>query len=302
MAAGSEGNGAGVPAETDTRASAQATLDRLPPRLRGFVVWLLSRWPGRIAVRSLYGAAQIDIFDRSMTIAAQIFTSVIPILILFATWADNGRTGAIADAAGMPANAQSILQDAIAGADSAAFGVVGTIIVLVSATSLSRALTRAFVAVWRVPKVKTDLGAAWRWLSVVLVLAISVLVVRTLTELAGGLPPGGVWQVVVSLACDTAIALFIPWALLSGAVRPRLLIPGALLFALLMLVFRPASSVWLPRALEVSTDRYGPIGVAFTYLAWLYVASFGLLATALVGNVIATDRGLLGRRIRGEQP
>jgi membrane protein len=103
-------------------------------------VWLLSHWPGRIAVRSAYGAVQIGIFDRSMTIAAQIFMSVIPILILFATWADDGRTGAVADAVGMPDNAQSILRRGL-GCGQCRLGVVGTIIVLASATSLSRALT-----------------------------------------------------------------------------------------------------------------------------------------------------------------
>ena len=98
---------------------------------------------------------------------------------------------------------------------------------------------------------------------------------------------------------DVAVAAFVPWALLAGAVRARLLVPGALLFALLMITVRPATQAWLPGALEASADRYGSIGVAFTYLAWLYVASFCFLATALVGQVIATDHGPLGRRVRG---
>ena len=66
-----------------------------------------------------------------------------------------------------------------------------------------------------------------------------------------------------------------------------------------MLAVRPATAAWLPGALEASADRYGSIGVAFTYLAWLYTASFCFLATAVVGQVIATDRGSLGDRIRG---
>jgi membrane protein len=87
--------------------------------------------------------------------------------------------------------------------------------------------------------------------------------------------------------------------LLSGAVRLRRLVPGALIFAAVMLAVRPASSLWLPRALEVSADRYGSIGVAFTYLAWLYVVSFCALLTAVVGQVVAEDPGWLGRLIRG---
>ena len=104
----------------------------------------------------------------------------------------------------------------------------------------------------------------------------------------------------LSFSWDVAVAAFVPWALLAGTVRARLLVPGALLFALLMIAVRPATQAWLPGALEASADRYGSIGVAFTYLTWLYVASFCFLATALLGQVIATDPGTLGRRVRGE--
>ena len=76
-------------------------------------------------------------------------------------------------------------------------------------------------------------------------------------------------------------------------------LPGALLFAVLMITVRPATQAWLPRALEASADRYGSIGVAFTYLTWLYIASLVFLATALVGQVVATDQARLGERIRG---
>jgi membrane protein len=79
-----------------------------------------------------------------------------------------------------------------------------------------------------------------------------------------------------------------------------MLLPGAFLFATLMATVRPATALWLPRALEASADRYGSIGVAFTYLTWLYVASFCFMATAVLGQVIASDQGRLGARIRGE--
>ena len=106
------------------------------------------------------------------------------------------------------------------------------------------------------------------------------------------------WPLAVSFACDVAVAVFVPWVLLSGTVAPRLLVPGAVTFAFLMVVVRPASTAWLPRALETSADRYGSIGVAFTYLAMLYVAAFCFLATAVVGQVVATDQGRFGAWIR----
>jgi membrane protein len=295
----SNGGAGTAEAEDVAKARAEAALSRLPPRLRRVVAWLLSRWPGRILIHGARACIRVDIFDRSMTIAAQFFSSVFPILILFATWAYAGDTRRVADAVDMPAQSRSVLDDAVQGAGTAAFGIVGSLIVLVSATSLSRALTRALAAAWDLPRPRSRLGSAWRWLAAVVVLALSLIVVRALSGPAGGLPPPHVWQWAVAFACDFAVALFVPWVLLSGVVQLRLLVPGALLFALLMLAVRPVTAAWLPRALEESADRYGSIGVAFTYLASLYVASFFFLATSVVGQVIATDRGSLGTWIRG---
>ncbi len=78
-------------AEADAEARAQEALTRLPPKLRDALAWLFSRWPGRILVRSAETCGRIQVFDRAMTIAAQFFTSVFPILILLATWTTRTR-------------------------------------------------------------------------------------------------------------------------------------------------------------------------------------------------------------------
>jgi len=289
----------GPPEPGTPEAAVQAALRRLPPRLRRTVAQLLSQWPGRIALRSAASCVRIEIFDRSMTIAAQFFTSVFPILILMATWVGAVGADEIADAVDMPDESRSVLDQAVQTSGGATFGIVGTLIVLVSATSLSRALTRAFAAIWHLPRPRSSLKSAWRWLAVVVALALSLVVVRALSGFVDAVPPRNFWQRMVVLASDLVLASFVPWLLLSGAVRLRRLVPGAMIFAAVMLAVRPASSLWLPRALEVSADRYGSIGVAFTYLAWLYVVSFCALLTAVVGQVVAEDPGWLGRLIRG---
>lgn len=278
-----------------------SVLDRVPARFRGVVTWLDSHWPGRVVLRSVATVLRIDLFDRSVTLAAQFFTSVLPILILFATLAAGTQvTEEFADAVSMPEESRSVFQEAV-DTGGGAFGIIGAVMVLASSTSLSRALTRAFAAIWALPRPKTSLGSAWRWLAVVLAFAFSLVIVRGLADLANPIPPSGVWPIAVALACDIAVAAFVPWALLSGAVPLRQVVPGAVIFAFLMLAVRPATAAWLPHALDVSDDRYGTIGVAFTYLAMLYVAAFCFLATAVVGRVIATDDGPLGKWIRGHQ-
>jgi membrane protein len=283
------------------RETYDTALSHLPPRMQGVVEWLLSRWPGRIAIRSTASFIRLELFDRSMTIAAQFFTSVFPILIMMATWvSDTGSK--LADAIGIPDQTQSVLDDAMASSSGAAtFGIIGTLIVLASATSLSRALTRAFTAIWGLPRPKTQLTYAWRWLAVVLALALALVGARALTRYLRDVPPATFWQLLAALLFDIAICLFVPWLLLAGEVRPRHLLPGAAIFGGVMLVVRPASAVWLPRALEVSAERYGSIGVAFTYLAWLYVVAFCFLTASIIGQVVATDSGWFGQWVRGEK-
>ena len=52
--------------------------------------------------RSAASCIRIEIFDRSMTIAAQFFTSVFPILILIATWVNATDTSRLAEAINLP--------------------------------------------------------------------------------------------------------------------------------------------------------------------------------------------------------
>ena len=209
----------GPPEPGTPEAAVQAALRRLPPRLRRSVAQLLSQWPGRIALRSAASCIRIEIFDRSMTIAAQFFTSVFPILILLATWVGAASSAGIAEAVDLPDESRSVLDQAVQSSGGTTFGIVGTLIVLVSATSLSRALTRAFAAIWQLPRPKSSLKSAWRWLAVVVALALSLVVVRALSGFVEEVPPRNFWERMVVFAFDLLTASFVPWLLLSGAVH-----------------------------------------------------------------------------------
>jgi membrane protein len=243
---------------------------------------------------------KVELFDRSMTIAAQVFTSVLPILIALASWF--GWTSA--DLAGLlvvPPEASALVEDSISTTSAATFGTVGVLLVILSATSLSRALTRACAAQWDLERPAYRLAAAWRWVAAVLAVVVSLLAAKPLNRLAIDLPPPALWQSLVGVLPDIAIALFLPAVLLAGDVRVRLLVPGALVFGAVMLIIRPVSTDYLPQALQASASRYGSLGVAFAYLAWLYVVAFCFLLSGIVGRVTAADPGRLGRWIRGEQ-
>jgi membrane protein len=283
----------------------EARLDRalglLPARLRRLATWLLNTWLGRVGIGTAWSLQRIEIFDRAMAVAAQLFTSVFPLLILLASWF--GDTGHLfSDTLGMPPEAESQVDVALKESGSAAFGIVGAVIVLASATSLSRALARAFAAVWSLSRPKSSPAAVWRWVAVVLAIALSLVALRRSQTVADGVPPAHLWSEVVAFLLYAGLAIFVPWVLLSGAVTARALATGAVLFGVVMVAVRPFSNLWLSRSLEASADRYGSIGVAFTYLAWLYLVAWIFLAAAVIGQVLVTDEGWLGRRLAGDGP
>lgn len=276
----------------DARVSAQGVTHEAIP----------ARWPGRIILGTAAGLVRIQVFDRAMTLAAQAFTSIFPLLIMLAIWLRHAQSAEFAGVLHLPDAARQVLDQALDNDGMNAFGVAGSLIVLVSATSLARALTRAYATIWEQVRPPTRFGALWRSLVTVLLLSGIAIAARAAQSLTHRIPHSRPLSIATALLADCALTVVPAWLLLGGQVPMRRLLPGGLFFGLLMLVVRPASAIYLPHALRVSANRYGPIGVAFTYIGWLYVLSFCLLVAAVAGRVLAGDPGVLGRVVRGAGP
>ena len=134
-----------------------------------------------------------------MTLAAEVFTAIFPLLIMTAIWLGSKQSDDIARSIDMPKETQRVLDDALNGSSANAFGLVGALVVLASATSLSRALTRAFATIWEVPRPNTGLRGAWRWVGAVIVIAVVMVLIRWLSRLTGDWQPGGAWKYVAAL-------------------------------------------------------------------------------------------------------
>src|SRR3954447_21844831 len=89
-------------------------LARLTPRLQGFARGLLSRWVGRFAVRTAAACGRVELFDRSMAVAAQVFTSVFPILILVSSWT-HPDSNAVTESLGLPDETRAVMDEAMGG-------------------------------------------------------------------------------------------------------------------------------------------------------------------------------------------
>jgi membrane protein len=279
--------------------AAARLLVALPERLRPPVAWIAHRPVGRILFRTAAGLVRVQIFDRAMTLAAQAFTSLFPILIMVGAVFGADQVARFATLARLPASSQQLFGEVLTDAGPSAFGVLGIVVVLLSSTGLARALARAYGSVWEVPRLPRWPRAVWRWLLAVLVVAVLLLGSRLTGALTAELPRPRLWSGALLLAADCAVAIVLPVLLLGRAVPARMLVPGGLAFALVMLAVRPAGWVYLPRALQASHDRYGTIGLAFTYIGWLYVMAFCLILTAVLGQVVTRDDSSTGRLFRG---
>ncbi|MFI5897725.1 YihY/virulence factor BrkB family protein [Actinoplanes sp. NPDC051513] len=275
-------------------------LAALPGWLRPRAGLVLASWFGRLLLRFAGGLINVQIFDRSMTLAAQAFTSIFPLLIMFGALLGAKNAGAIADTIELPDSSRQLLSDALDDTGFGTFGVLSALIVLVSATGLARAMVRAYAAVWGIAKVRSGPAAAARWLLVVLLLSGYVIGSRMIGRLGDDTPLPLITDSVALFVADVAITILLPMMLLGGAVPARRLVPGGLAFGLIMLAVRPAGHIYLPRALRSSSEHYGTIGLAFTYIGWLYIISFCLLGAAVIGQVLAEDRSLFGQVVRGE--
>ncbi|HWH99745.1 MAG TPA: YhjD/YihY/BrkB family envelope integrity protein, partial [Propionibacteriaceae bacterium] len=169
-------------------AEPEKSLTRVPPGMRPAVARMSDTWPGRIVRRAAARLRGLELVDRSMTLAAEVFTAVFPLLILAAAWLGGQRADDIAKSIDMPSETRQVVNDAVSGGGASTFGLVGAVWVLISATSLSRALTRAFSAIWEAPPPRKGPRQAGRWLGAVIVLTAAMVLVRWLYHVVEDLP------------------------------------------------------------------------------------------------------------------
>lgn len=276
-------------------------------RIRAAVQRARSRAPSpvlRIIARAAAGFQAIEPFDRAMTLAAQAFTSIFPLVIAVAALlpdSSGGLSDRFSDALGIPDSSRDVIEEALpAHPDTrGAFGIVGVLIVVVSATSFSRALARMYGKIWGV----TPPGwtSAWRWVAALFGVALSALILRVLHSVGDGLY-AAVGGLLLTFAANSLLWTWAPWLLLAGHVSARRLLPGGVIMGLCTVGTSIASGIYLPRALVSASRQFGALGIAFTYIGWLFVVAFALVCATVLGAVVAHDESRPARLIVGDDP
>ena len=228
---------------------------------------------------------ELEGFDRAMALAGQTFAALLPLLMVVSAVSPVGGRD-LADGvterfnlSGTSAAAveASVEQPAALESSVTLFGVL---ILVISALSFTRAMQRLYVRAWRLPKLGM-LGNGWGLLWLASFCAYFSLQPVILSVFSG------VLAFTVSISLSTALWLLTPWILVGRRISWRLLLPQAVLTSLSLSVFAAASVIYMPEAVGSASRQFGVIGVAFSLLSWLFVATLILVVTAAFGATLA---------------
>ena len=223
-----------------------------------------------------------------MTLAAHVFTTILPILIvagalrarldpqshlIFAEHLGFNEATAEILAKSLPEGAQELR----------AIGVIGVVVLVIAATSFARALERSFHTIWRTPSV--SIRFAWRWLVaiVAVVIGIALIVTTRIIVHGGGAIP--MIEFIAEAAIWSALWWIASWIVINRGVSLRELLPGSVLAGVLFAIAGQVGRVVLPPILAEAATRFGVLGMAFSYIGWLFALMGILLIAATVGRV-----------------
>jgi uncharacterized BrkB/YihY/UPF0761 family membrane protein len=244
---------------------------------------------GRFAMRVLRDIRDLELFDRAMTLAAQAFTSVLPVLIVAGSL--RGSLNPEADSAFAQnlslddRTAELVQQSMPQPVDGVTLTqVIGVLVLIVAATSFARALERCFRRIWKTPK--ASIRFAWRWLAAIVAIVIGAVFVVATRNIVRGTEAMSVLGFIIETAVWSALWWIASWIVINRTVSLRALLPGSLLAGLGFAGASVVGRVYLPGTLASSADQFGVLGLAFSYIGWLFVLMSVLLVAVTIGRVI----------------
>jgi membrane protein len=250
---------------------------------------------------------ETEFVDRTVALAGKAFVSLFPLVIVVAAFMpDRIRASIFASLTSRlgvrDGEALALSKEAFSSTEDIrrATGIAGLFLTFFFASSFTTALQRIYLRAWRRPR-NLKVGSYTRGL----IWLVALLTFMVLTGALGrALGRGLGLAVFVVLVAGLSIGWwwFSAWYLLLGHVRWRVLLPGAVLSAVLMTLYGASSNVWMPRNVTSSADQFGFFGIALALITWFSGASMCVIVGACAGPVLAEDSGPIGQLIRGDKP
>lgn len=225
--------------------------------------------------------------DRSLVLASQAFTALIPLLILASTLAPSGMEDVVSRAiidkfglTGDSADAVAMLFDIPPDASSS-LSVASAVLLVFSGVSFTRRLQRMYRAAWDLEKTGIR-GGLFAALGLVALLA-EVLLLYAVSALVQVLPFDWLLAIPVSAATGLVLWTSIPYLLLNRQVHWRRLLGAGAMAALGTAVYGAATSIYMPALVERYTSEFGLFGVTIALLGWLLAIAGVLVAATAIG-------------------
>ncbi|MFK0255028.1 YhjD/YihY/BrkB family envelope integrity protein [Streptomyces sp. NPDC090445] len=244
----------------------------------------------------------VNVFDSATRLAAQVFLTAVPLLFVVASLAPDGVSEQMIDSVrttfGLTGPTAAQLGDLLGKGSRdededfrSAVGLVGGLMVLVSATAVSRAMQRLCKRAWEIPRTEARI-AVWKWVAWLAAWMVVLLVQGPVRQGFGA----GLWLgIPLALALQTAAWWWTQHLLLGGRLAPRALLPGAVLTAVVVTGLAFTARFYMPRALNRALDAYGSTGPVFVLLSWLIVVCVGVTVSMAAGAAIAQEPYLARR-------
>jgi uncharacterized BrkB/YihY/UPF0761 family membrane protein len=222
-------------------------------------------------------------------LAFRLFGALLPLALLLAVvlgyvaTAERDVTEEAADATGI---SEAVL---LSVADSAKLSTGTRWVVMVSAF-----LALLWAAIWAARAIRAVHQIAWSGgvermgqplHGALILIAAIVAVVLVISGAAAARELLGTIGLLIAIASTLAffgIWLWLEWLLPHGDAPLRALVPGAILVALGIQVVHLGTALFIGDKVARASATYGSLGVAFTVLAWLYILSRIVVASAML--------------------
>ena len=235
-------------------------------------------------------------------ITVSVFLSLFPLILLvtavvgYLAVDDPHVAQNIIDALGLTGSAAKSMSDAVDNASRArqAATVIGFVGLVWAATGVTTALQQGVRAPWQEkPQGMRDrlIGVAWLAGAGVLFLA-SVAMGGVLNFLPDQVPSAvsAGALIIVGLAVEIALFLWMFWLLGGRKVPARQLLPGAVMGGIGFEILKLVATVYVPHLVSRASALYGPLGIVFAVLAWLSILARLIVYSSALNAVLYERR------------
>ena len=260
-------------------------------RVEGWVAAALETVPG--LRRAIDDLMRVEFLDRALVIAAQSLFAMVPLLVVMAAFTPDAMRNTVFDQLG---NLMSLDDTALGPVRSTVSveqvrtqtGLVGIVVVFISATSYARALQRLYERTWELPHRGGFPGIRRCLVWLIGCLAYLQILAFVLASLST-VPGSPLWRLASQVVAGTALWWWSAHVLLQARQPWFDLLPGAALTAVGLAVLTQASDVFMPPYVAASVDQFGVLGMVFAASTWLLVFGGVLVVAAVLGRVVVVE-------------